>query len=450
MIMIKVGHIESILKNAKGLYGSVSRKNALSSYVVLIWLSLISILAIPIYIRILGLEAWGLVAACTSLQILSNLIDSGFSQILPKWAAQEASNPARLKQFATQMRNLYIGLGLFILVILQASAEYLSHQWFRVAPDHMVSLEVAIRIVSFQFFFQFINNFHIGFWNGLQLQVLANVRLLAFGTLKHITAFLFLLKIAPEPWAYTLAFASIACWEVCQNGLSVNRQLGKTILTRDAETLTIRPLLKEVYLLSIGTIVGVLVSQIDRVILGRLLDSTSYGVYTVVASLAVAMLQLQAPMTRAYFPIIVGDLQIKGLVVISHLRSMIVGTILACTLPCLLFTVFAPQILRLWLNDSTAVEIGSMPLRFLLIAVAINSIYGCIYQLIIAYGLSKLVIVFNLLSLLTVVSVAIVFGQHMGILLGGVIWMANATAQLLFGVIWLYSFSRNTSMFCKS
>ena len=135
---------------------SLTVRNATSSFVALGWLSALSILTIPIYIGLLGIAEWGLVAACVSLQILSNFIDAGFSQIVPRWAAREAQNPARLYAYFLLFQRIYVGLGFLMFVTLQVAADYLAHQWFQVPHQSANALEFAIRILSFQFLFQFI------------------------------------------------------------------------------------------------------------------------------------------------------------------------------------------------------------------------------------------------------------------------------------------------------
>lgn len=396
-------------------------------------------LTIPIYIRLLGVSEWGLVAACASLQILSNFIDAGFSQIVPRWAAQEAHNPSRLWQYVALFRRLYMGLGFAMFGVLQVSAAYLAHHWFQVPAERADALELAIRIVSFQLLFQFINNLHIGVWHGLQRQVLANVRACGFGTLKHAAALLALIAGTQQAWVYALAFASVACIEVCVNALSLRWMLDTDTDTAAAvqSKLELAPLLKEVSVLSGGIFVGLLVSQLDRIVLSRAVDVTSFGVYTVVATLALAFLQLQAPVTRAFFPLIVSDFQKSGLVATGHLKGMLAGTVFTCTLPALTVCIFAPHILALWLGAPSVVEMGTAPLRLLLLAIALNSLYGCIYQLIIATGKSRLVLQLNLASLLVASVVIFVCGGSCGILLGGAIWVANTFTQLLLGIGWL-------------
>ena len=416
---------------------SLTARNAASSFVALVWLSLLSMFSIPVYIRLLGVSEWGLVAACASLQILSNFIDAGFSQIVPRWAAQEAGHPARLRHHVALFQRLYLCLGVTMLLVLQASAGYLAHDWFQVPADRADALESAIRIVSFQFLFQFVNNLYTGLWHGLQRQVFANARACGFGTLKHVSAMLALIAGAQQAWVYCLAFALVAGLEVLVNAASVWRMLGSEPEGASSGRATLGPVLKEVSLLSGGILVGLLVSQLDRIILSRTVDVSAFGIYTVVATLALAFLQLQAPVTRAYFPVLVRDIQQHGRVSGSHMRNMLAGTVLICTLPALITCAFAPQVLTLWLHDPKVVDMGTGPLRLLLISVALNSIYGCVYQVVISFGKSKTVIQLNLIALVVATAVIIVVGDSVGILLGGMIWLANTFTQLVLGTLWL-------------
>ncbi len=417
---------------------SVTARNAASSFVALGWLSLLSFLTIPLYIRVLGVAEWGLVAACASLQILSNFLDSGFSQIVPRLAAQEAHNESLLHQTVRLLRRVYVGLGLLMFLVIQVFAGYLSDEWFRVPVEQIRELELAIRIVSFQLLFQFVNNLHIGLWHGLQHQVMANVRTCGFGTLKHVVALGSLLFVAPEVWVYVSSFALVALVEVGFNALSIHGMLGGLGSSEKNDRVKLSSMLKDVAVLSAGVLVGLLVSHVDRIILSRTVSVEYFGIYTVVATLALASLQLQVPITRAYYPMVVSDIRATGVTSPKHLKKMLMGTLLSSTFPSLLACVFAPEILDMWLKDPKIVALGTNPLRLLLVAMSLNGIYNCIYQLIIAIGKGNVVLKFNLVCLVIAILTYFMVGSSFGILLGGFIWISTSLAQLLLGALWLY------------
>ncbi|QHE78140.1 lipopolysaccharide biosynthesis protein [Hydrogenophaga sp. PBL-H3] len=420
---------------------SVAGRNATSSFLALAWLSLLSVLSIPIYIQMLGLVEWGLVAACVSLQVLSNFLDAGFSQIVPRWAAKEAHKPSALMHHVALFRRMYWILGLSMFILLQVAAGYLANNWFLVPLERAHDLEIAIRITSLQMLFQFVNNMHIGLWHGLQKQVLANLRVCSFGTIKHVSTMLAMYISAPHVWLYASVFAFWALIEMVTNAVTVRRMMGTSDLQHYAP---LRPLLREVTILSGGILVGLLVIQLDRIILSRTVPVEAFGVYTVVAAMAMAFLQLQTPLTRAYFPLLVQDIESTGRVSPARMKRLIAGTVLISTIPALLACLLAAPLLELWLRNPGVVDTGARPLQLLLLAVAVNSLYGCIYQVILAAGQPQRILQFNLVSLAVAGLVIMIMGTSSGLLLGGAIWLSTTLTQFALGVLWFALHERGT------
>ncbi len=411
-------------------------RNATSSMFALVWLNLLSILAIPIYIKILGVSEWAIVAACVSLQIIANFVDAGFSQIVPRWIAREVGNRLALHSLIVVFSKIYSVLALAILVFLQLSANYLSHDWFDIEPQRADRLELAIHIVAFQIFFQFLNNLPIGFWHGTQQQVIANFRTCMFGTLKHVITITMLLFFAAEAYAYATCFAVIAMAELFFNGRSLWRILRRQ---SDDETVAFNPIsfLREVSVLSGAIIVGLLVSQIDRVVLSRSVPIEIFGIYSLIIAVSMAFLQLQIPFTRAYLPIFAEDYKKHGAISPIHIKKLVVITSVAAVLPTIIAIIFAGYILQIWLGNSYIVKVGTHPLQLLLLAVAVNSLYGCVYQVIIASGKSHIVMKFNLVALLVALLVVAIAGTSKGLMLGGLIWLSTTITQLVLGIGWL-------------
>ena len=403
---------------------------------------MLSMLSIPVYIRLLGVAEWGVVAACVSLQIISNFIDAGFSQIFPRWIARAAHSPQMLAQYMSLFRRISVALGLLMFGLIQASAEFLAEQWFQVPDSVSAGLELAIRIMSFQFLFQFLNNLHISFWHGLQRQVLANVRTCVFGTLKHGVAIALLILAAPQASLYAFAFAMVALAELCSNAFKVHYMLKKVPAATIAEARLLGPLFKEVSVLSSGILVGLLVSQLDRIVLSRTVDLNLYGVYVVVITLALAFLQLQIPLSRAYLPLLAQDFQTTGRVSLVHLKKLFLGTVFFATIPALLTCFFAPQVLTLWLHDPYIVKVGSDPLRVLLVAIALNTVYGVIYQAMVSMGEAYMVLYINI-TCLVVAGLVVVLIPPPGLMLGATIWLSCSITQLVVGVIWLFKKKSN-------
>ncbi|MBL0923393.1 MAG: oligosaccharide flippase family protein [Sphingomonadaceae bacterium] len=404
--------------------------------IALVWLNLLSIMAIPIYIRILGVSEWGIVAACLSLQMIASFVDAGFSQIIPRWVAREAHNPAALRSYVKVFGKIYAVLALCIFVFIQSSAEYFAHHWFDIQANRADNLELAIRITCFQIFFQFLNSLAVGFWHGMQHQVTANVRTCFFGTLKHALTMIVLISLQAEAHIYASVFALVALIELLANG---HRLRSSFIMDTSGKQhiVHIIPFLREVSMLSLGVLVGLMVSYIDRIVLSRSVTLDHFGIYSIIVSISMAFLQLQIPFTRAYFPVLVREFEKKSEISIKVMKKLTILILFSSVIPCITASLFADLILKIWLNNEFIVEVGSETLRMLLLAVAINSLYGCVYQALVASGKSRLVLQINVAALFAGMSVVALLRTSTGLNLGGMIWLATASTQLILGSVWL-------------
>lgn len=268
----------------------------------------LSILLIPFYLRFLGPQQWGVVAICMTLQAFFNLLDAGLSQIMPRDVARVAHQPnVRLKIFVIYQRA-YIGLALGGFVLGQFSLPWLIENWFGSGKSFAPEAIWAFHLVLLQFLFQFSNNSNIGYWNGMQMQSTANIRQCSFGLIKHLGALSCVYFWRADAIAYLIPFTTIAIIEYLSNLYSIRSSLRESrldpILWMDYKKLG-----HEAGVLLVGVLVGMLASQMDRIVLPKYVDVASFGIYVIVANLGLAVMQLQQPLIRAFLPRITQDLE---------------------------------------------------------------------------------------------------------------------------------------------
>lgn len=395
----------------------------------------LAILTIPVYLHLLGASEWGLVAACVTLQVAANFLDAGFSQIVPRWIAQHSDSPSELSRCIRIFHGFYVGMGLSIFFLLQIGAQRLSSDWFNVAPDQAQKLEYAIRIASVQVAFQFMNNINNGTWIGLRKLSELNARMCFFSTLKHLFAIATIYFIANSVLVYAACFSFVAALEFFCNSREIQKY--KNEKSSISLGIHIRPLLTDLSLLSAGLLIGTFVSHLDRFILSGSVEIKEFGIYVVIVTLAAAFQQFNTPITRTYLPILVDDMRNFGKIQVTNLRKMFLATLFFSIFPTIVAIIIAPQILRIWLNDPTVISIGLTPLRLILFAIILSSIYGCIHQVILAAKQSSYSIAFNLLSLFIVSTLVLLWPTTISTELGAMMWIANTLSQLAAGSLWL-------------
>ena len=416
-------------------------QNILTNYLAVVWMGGLSIALIPLYLKRLGPDQWGLVAICMAIQGFLGLLDAGLGQIMPRDIARVAGDRfAEARVFRVFSRS-YLGLGFVGLVLGQASVPWLIEHWFNQGQGVGDGADLALRLVLVQFMFQFSNNAHSGYWNGLQAQKLANFRQCAFGTAKHAGALALVYTWRADALAYLLPFALVSAIEWGGNRWTVRRGLG-ALVRIEVSAADFRGVAREAGVLALGVVIGMLVSQMDRIVLSRTVDAASFGRYVIVANLGLAFMQLQHPLMRAFFPRIVrADVG-------RHTASqwqLVLSVLVMCVLPCSLVAVLAPWVLEIWIGSQQMVAEGTAPLRLIIAAVAVNAIYHLIYQRMLAQSQGRLVVVINLVSLLAVTLLTVVSAQKYGIIAGGLAWMTGAVVQLGLGGLWILGQGRQRS-----
>lgn len=412
------------------LFKSTLGRNIFSNYLSAIWVGSLSILFIPLYLKMLSPAGWGVVALCLSMQAFWSLLDVGLSQVMPRDVARVLNNHQKLIETFSLFAKSYMGIAIIAFLVGQLTVNLFMEYW---APGGLTALgnqEWLFRLVYIQFLFQFSNNAHTGYWNGTQMQGLANLRLCIFSTAKHIGALSLMYLWKPDPVSYGLSFAFFSFIEWFLNRKTIFKALGLDGLLR-IPLLEFKKLLIETGILAFAIFVGMLISQVDRIVLSKMVSIESFGRYVIVASLGLAFMQLQNPLVRAFFPKLVTSADVNSK---RYYKAMTGLIFITCMVPCLLVALLAPNVLDFWLSDRNTIVEGVTSLRLILIAVAINAIYQIPYQRIILKGMGFIVLKINLIVLTVILPLIIFLTPRIGISAGGVSWVVGALIQFTLGI----------------
>lgn len=422
------------------LGGSLILQNLAWNYAGLIWLNMLSVISVSLYVRILGAHQWGLIAACVSLQIVFNVLDMGFSQIAPKWFVINSGDGPRPDQFFFLFRKIYFFLAIVGFLVLQLSARPLATKWFNVSQVDQPVFEAAIRLIALQFVFQFLNSLNNSVWSGQQKQRLMNLRTCTFMTIRHFVALAILFFLYRDVRVYCAVFMVVSGLEWSTNYRRVRPLFTRPDLMTDATL--VRQVAREMSVLIAGVLIGTAVAQMDRLTLSRALPVQQFGAYTLALTLALALLQLQMPITRSFFPRIVRDIQATGKVMSRTWYGLCGFTVVFVGGPALILAVVAHPLMLLWIGSATIADTAAPVLRILCVGVFLNSIYNCLYQYLLASGRSSLILRFNIISLLGVGLLIFFWKQPLTPSFGGAIWITVGLLQVCCGVIWYYAYTR--------
>jgi len=400
--------------------------NIVANYLGRGWAALLSLVFVPLYIRFLGVESYGLIGIYASLLGLFAVMDLGLSTTLNRILAQHESQGME----AAQLRNLvrtfevsYWGIGMVVGAIVLAVAPWLATHWINDKNLPPGATTEALRLMGGVIVFQWPVSLYMGGLMGLQRQALLNIIRSAVATAQGVGAVLVLWLVSPTIQAFFV-------WQVAVGALQI--LLLRRYLLRSLPGDGMRGGFELKWLLhnwkfSAGTLgitlLATVLTQLDKVILSKWLPLTAFGYYTLATTVGAAVTSLGAPIYAAVFPRLSqlhanGDE--PGLARLYHKTSRLMSLLM---IPIgLVLGLFALPILTLWLHDAGIAEKVAPILRVMIVGTVANAVMMVPLALQLAYGWTRLSIYKNIIAVLLFVPMLLGLVAHYGALGAAISW----------------------------
>lgn len=392
---------------------SAVAKNIAANYVGSAWSAVMAIAFIPLYVRYLGMEAYGLIGAFASLLAVFALLDAGLSTTINRELAALSAKPDGAAGMRTLVRTLevvYWGIGALIFVVLMFAAP-LATSWVNTEKLSTSEVVTAARISGAAFALQWPLSLYMGGLYGLQRQVDVNIASAVTATVRGGGAVLVLLFVAPTVEAYFVwqGIASAANTVVLAVMLWRN-------LPKGGEARFDRAVLRRVHRFAAGmsatATIGVIITQADKWVLSKLLPLEAFGYYALASVVAGNLSRLTTPITTAVFPKMVQLAAAGSDEDQARIYHRSTQTMCAITFPvALTICLYSPSVLRAW-TSSVDVERTAPLVSILIVGTFLNAIYGVAYTLQLAHGWTSLSITVNtLLAPCVVLGLVLVTGR---------------------------------------
>ncbi|HYJ85604.1 MAG TPA: oligosaccharide flippase family protein [Pyrinomonadaceae bacterium] len=390
---------------------TVVKKNIIANFVGSGCSALLSLVLIPVYIRVLGIEAWGVIGLFASLQSLAYLVDLGLSATLNR----EMARLSIQKESAQEMRNLvrtfeliYWAFALAIGSVIFVLAPLIAHRWLR---SNQVSPEIisnAFRLMGVALTFQWPFTLYSGGLMGLQRQVLLNAINASVAIFRSVGAVLILWLVSPTLEAFFLWQVLASLLNTCLAGLCLWGSLPHTGRRSGFQ----RELLQRRWRFAVGmsgiVVMSIILTQMDKIILSRLLSLRMFGYYVLAASVATSLYLLVLPVFYSLYPrftqlVSLGELE--GLKEIYHHGCQLMSILI---LPATMIVVFfSRQILLVWTSDPATVANTYLVLNILIAGAALNGLMHLPHALQLAHGWTRQLLYLSVVSALALIPLLI-------------------------------------------
>lgn len=383
------------------------RHNIIANFSGKAWASIFSLAFVPIYIKLLGVEVYGLLGIFLSLGALLSLLDMGLSTTL----SRELSRLSTVEDSGPESRNLvrtfetvYWAIGILIGVAVVVLAPLIARYWINTSGVDGKTVEQAMMIMGVTVAFQWPGSIYSGGLMGLQRQVVLNVVRSVMVTVQHGGAVLVLIFVSPS----ILSFFIWQSFVGLVTTLLLALWLWKSLPESGVQTGFDKSLLVKTWRFATGvtgiSLVTVVLTQLDKIILSKMLTLEMFGYYMLAFNVANALHNLVSPIFSALYPKFTQLVALGEEDTLASLYHKGCQLLSVLVLPAAItIAFFSREILGLWLGNTEATQNAYRILTLLMVGTALNALMTLPYALQLAHGWTRLAFYKNLFAVVVLV-----------------------------------------------
>jgi len=406
---------------------NVIERNIVANFVGRGWTVLMLWLFIPIYIKFLGIEAFGLIGFFATLQTLFLVLVTGLSTTVNRELARLSTQPGTDQKKRDLVRTLevvYWALAGAMACIVIFLSPIISNNWIMTQHLPASSVQQAVMMMGVAIAFDLPLSLYYGGLIGLQKQVLYNGIDVVSATFRGVGAVMILLLVSHTVQAYFGWQIVISIFQTFLAALILWRNLPWTGTRARLQN----NYFNEIWRFTAGvtgiSILGGMLVQMDKVILSKMLTLELFGCYILASGLASVVLLAVTPFFTAIFPRLsqlVMDDDKTGLKNLYHESCQSVSVIV---LPiAVIIALFAPEILRTWTGNPLIASETHVIASVLVVGAALNALTNMPYALQLANGWTKLAFYQNLVSIVVLVPGIILLTERYGGVGAATMWI---------------------------
>lgn len=397
-------------------------KNILANYIGTGLVGLINIVSLSLYVKWFGMAHWGEIATYVAIMNTLMVLELGISQI---YIAQrhKPDVPADLfMRFRTALLTIALAgsfATLAVFLILNLTLKEM--------PAIYQRWDLLIMALGL-FGLNLINNFYYTNLMAEGRQIEQNLRWVSFVLLKNAVALFLVSFVSKKPEIYFAAFLTVTAFEIWMNSRTVDQRF--TLVCKWAGIISV---VKQSGVLSLAIGVGILVFNLDRLVLPSLMTPEAFGVYAAVVTVGLYFLQLQYPITKALFPALAKKINLNPNAAGAAMWQQVL--LLAGLLgPLLLMAgLFSDQILGFYSVPEPYLENARWLFNGILLAVFVNAAYHGIYMRLVVEERGRVIALINFGTLILALVTLLGLGGLMPFMAGMLAWCLVSVIQFLGG-----------------
>lgn len=400
------------------------------------WSAAVGVLCVPVYLGLMGAEAYGLVGLFVMLQSVFIVLDLGMGATLSRELARlghDAGEARTQRDLVYTLQIVYWLMALLVGVTVFALAPAVASHWVRPHSLSQESVTACVRLMGAAMALQFPFGLYQGGLLGLQRQPLFNALAVSATTLRALGTLLALRLVAPRPETFfaaqivagaaTTAAAAVMLWR-CLPSSSEGASGFRFEL--------IRKVWRFGAAYAVNSVATMGLMQADKVILSTLLPLEAFGYYALAQGVATGMYAVILSVDAAVFPqlaSLTARADAGALSEVYHRGSQLMSVLLAPV--AAVAALFPRELLRAWTGHAEAAEHAWLVLTLLVSGMLLHGLIQAPYFLQVAHGWWRIILRTNFLLLVVAVPLNVLMARAYGAPGAAMVWVLLNVCYLL-------------------
>ena len=263
---------------------------------------------VPLYMKYMGAEAYGLVGFFSMVQAWFNVLDLGLTPTIARESARYFGGALAKEDYLRLFRALNLIFFIVALVgggLLVMLAPLVAERWLHVRELHIREVTTAVQVMGLSVALRWLTGLYRGVITGAERLVWLSLCNAIVASLRFAAVFVSMAVWGFTPKVFFLHQLSIAVLELIILYLEVVSLLPKNVSQNQGifwSFTPVAPLLRFSLTIALTSLVWVLVTQTDKLILSGILSLSDYGVFTLSVLLASGITLVTGPITTVLLP----------------------------------------------------------------------------------------------------------------------------------------------------
>ncbi|CAM3864060.1 oligosaccharide flippase family protein [Rheinheimera salexigens] len=417
------------------------KRNITANYISQLYVTGVGILILPLYIKYMGAEAYGLVGFFAMLQAWFAMLDLGLTPTIARETARYhgGSMTALIyRQLLRALTLIFIGIALIGGGILLYMADSIAAKWLTVELLSLAEVKLAVQIMAISVALRWLCGLYRGVITGSEKLVLLSSFNVVIATFRFIAVFASMWHFGFTAKVFFIHQLAVAVIELLGLFIAARGLIPKQNMLENAigwSFKPVKPVLKFALTIAFTSSVWVLVTQTDKLILSGILPLTEYGYFTLAVLVASGIMVISGPVSIAIMPRM-ARLHAEGkheqLIKVYRTATQLVSVIAGSAAIVIAF--YAEQLIFSWTGEQMLAEESGPILRLYVIGNSFLAISAFPYYLQYAIGNLRYHLIGNAFMVVLLIPAIIFAAINYGAIGAGYVW---ALINGLYLVVWV-------------